>query len=83
MICFYVCVYIYCGLLQTPVHYAVIHNSPACLETLLEWGGDLYQRDESGKSPLDYFTCSFLSTIIDTLKQYSAGKVIRNIYTII
>ena len=67
------------GLLQTPVHYAVIHNSPACLETLLEWGGDLFQRDEHGKSPLDYFTCAFSSTVKDTLKKYSAGKIIRRL----
>ena len=61
-------------LLQTPLHYAVIHNSPACLHSLLEWGGDLYQKDKSGKSPLDYFTRRYSSIIMDSLKKYSAGK---------
>ena len=60
--------------LQTPVHYAVIHNSLECLDSLLEWGGDLYQRDKSGKSPLDYFTNAFPLTTMNALKKYSAGK---------
>ena len=45
-----------------------------CLATLLEWGGDLYQRDKSGKSPLDYCSSAFPSTIMDTLKNYLAGS---------
>ena len=50
-----------------------------CLDSLLEWGGDLFQRDKSGKSPLDYFTGTISSTIMNTLKKYSAGKMmIRN-----
>ena len=47
-----------------------------CLDSLLEWGGDLYQRDKSGKSPLDYFIGTISSTIMNTLKKYSAGKMI-------
>ena len=50
-----------------------------CLDSLLEWGGDLYQRDKSEKSPLDYFIGTIPSTIMNTLKKYSAGKMISEI----
>ncbi|XP_065896958.1 leucine-rich repeat serine/threonine-protein kinase 1-like isoform X2 [Dysidea avara] len=56
--------------LQTPVHHAVMNVSPLCLQTLLEWGGDLYQQDKDGKSPMDYMTNSSPLSFRLTIKQY-------------
>jgi len=59
---------------QTPIHFAVMNLSTSCLQALLEWGGDLYQRDKDGKSPMDCMTTSSPLSFGLTIQQYS-GKV--------
>ena len=68
------CNILYSIIQQTPVHHAVMNVSPLCLQTLLEWGGDLYQQDKDGKSPMDYMTNSSPLSFRLTIKQY-CGKV--------
>jgi len=63
---------------QTPVHCAVISVCPVCLEALLEWGGDLYQRDKDGKSPIDYMTSNSPLSFRLTIKKY-CGKITNSL----
>ena len=52
----YICIYIDYFNMQSPLHYAcaekVIKNSDNILKLLLRYGGDMLQRDNSGKTPL-------------------------------